>query len=223
MSKYTDFEYVRYHAGPGEEDFTAQIVECYKEIFGGAPWSEWLKCSVCSQRWGLEDAKEIVSMGYKHCGQGLVDYWQRPDVYDDIVKEIRRDNSSCWLALDGSKVIGFCWGYAMTTNGFSQKVGLDVDYSIIGIQDHQNAIVAHQDEVGVLVPYRGKKIAKQLVSLRNRDFLGMGLAHGVVRTREYPIPSVTYSWYITLGYQILARYPDPDGRVVMGVEFASLS
>ena len=36
---------------------------------------------------------------------------------------------------------------------------------------------------------------------------------GVVRTRMLPEPSVTYNWYTRIGYKVVGRYPDVDGRV----------
>lgn len=215
-------DYVRYNVGDDEAHLTAQIVEIYKDVFSDDPWNEWLQCPECHRYWGVKDATEVVALGYEHCGQSLIDYWQRSQVYKDITGEVQRDQSSCWLAMDGSKVVGFCWGYAMNIPDFNSKVNLDVDYSVIGVDNNPTVIIAHQDEVGVIADYRKQNIAKQLVSLRSRDFLDMGLQYGVVRTRETPKPSVTYTWYTKIGYQILARYPVDDGRVIMGGDLSLL-
>lgn len=213
-----EIEYFPFCAEVGKEAITSQVVESYIDIFADAPWHEWLKCSVCGEYWGKKDSGLLVSMGYMHCGQALVDYWPRVKVYNEIINEIQRPgNSSCWLAMekDTKKIVGFCWGYIMSIEAFIELVGLDFDISLAGLNSMEE-LVAHQNEVGVLPEFRGKKIAKRLVALRNQDFIKMGISYGVVRTRQLPEPSVTFNWYKDSGYEILASYPEKDGKVVMG-------
>ena len=55
------------------------------------------------------------------------------------------------------------------------------------------------------------------------DFLERGLRVGYVRTRQYPEPSETFLWYTQkLGYQIIATYPNADGRVILSRPLAGL-
>ncbi len=217
-----EINYIRYSADTSDDDITNQLVECYRNVFADPPWNEWLKCSICGKYWGRKDIEYIKDITFRHCGQPLVDFWGRKTVLSDIKNEIKSGTSSCWLALDQMKVIGFCWGYPSTTSDISKKMGIPIDFSPLQLSDSFNQPLALQDEVGVLAPYRGKKIAKELVRLRNQDFLEMGLSCGIVRTREAPEPSITYLWYSRIGYHVLARYPDDDGRVVMGIRLAKI-
>lgn len=214
--------YERYSADTSEHGITEQLVDCYRNVFSDTPWNEWLKCGVCGKYWGRKDIEYIKDITFLHCGQPLVDFWPKEVVLSDIRNEIRSDISSCWLAFDKDRVIGFCWGYPATTTALTEKMGLSIDFQLLGINGAQKASFALQDEVGVLAPYRGRKIAKELVRLRNKDFLNMGLDLGIVRTRESPEPSITYLWYSKIGYRILARYPNGDGRVVMGIHLRDI-
>lgn len=220
----SDVTYVRYHATADESHLTAQLVECYRVVFADDPWHEWLKCAnhVCGKYWGVKDAPLLAATGYMHCDKDLIDYWSRAEVLADIYSEIKRDRSYCWLVMDGDRVVGFCWGYQTDLPTFDHKMGIGVDFSLLGIDDPGTALLALQDEVGVLVPYRGRKFAKELVYRRNQDFRQIGLEYGLVRTRETPQPSVTYKWYKKVGYKILARYPEGDGRVIMGIKLSDL-
>jgi len=151
----------------------------------------------------------------------LVDFWPRDKVISDIFHEITED-SSCWLALHEDVVIGFCWGYPITISDLEEKVGISFrDNLKKEIGDYQT--VAYQDEVGVLTSYRGKKIAKAMVTHRLKDFLAKNLHVGIVRTRQFPEPSETFQWYRRIGYSILASYPEGDGRVILGRKFSDLS
>jgi ribosomal protein S18 acetylase RimI-like enzyme len=139
-------------------------------------------------------------------GSPWFESWPYEQVRADLYHEINPDASG-WIASDEDQVVGFCWGYPITMHELEKKIKISC-----GIDLGQT--VAYQDEVGVLPEYRGQKIAKAMVLYRLRDFMSRGLTYGVVRTKESPVPSQTFHWYIRLGYNILARYP--NGRVVMG-------
>jgi GNAT superfamily N-acetyltransferase len=159
-------------------------------------------------------------MGFRHCDEPLVDYWSREQVTADLYHEISPD-ASCWIAMAGTKVIGFCWGYAAQTPELERKMKISFREQL-PLVSHKP--LAYQDEVGVLKEYRGKKIAKALVGYRLQDFLEQGLEIGVVRTRQTPEPSMTFLWYTEkLGYKILASYPDDDGRVILGRSLTGLA
>lgn len=210
---------IQYSPQRDNGELTAQIVECYRDVFADAPWHEWLQCSRCKKYWGIKDLGLLVSAGFRHCNMPLVDFWPREHVTHDLQTEIT-ENASCWLAMDGEKVIGFCWGYPITITKLVSKLGIPVDDSL---QADRNGLVAYQDEVGVRTSYRGNKIAKTMVLRRLDDFISQGLQFGIVRTRKTPEPSVTFSWYTTkLGFRVLAEYPNGDGRVILGREFSGL-
>lgn len=191
---------------------TAELIECYRQVFADAPWNEWLLCPVCGRYWGRQALSELTAMDFSHCGQLLVDYWSPRQVALDLRHEIT-DETSCWLASAGSKVIGFCWGYEISLPELEQKLDLEITSSLI--ERFGAARIGYQDEVGVINEWRRQGIGKQLVRRRLEDFLARGLDVGIVRTRALPEPSVTYAWYLQLGYQVIKRYPAADGRVIL--------
>lgn len=203
--------FVKYWPKKSASGLTAQLVECYRDVFADGPWHEWLQCPQCKAYWGKKDACQLAGAGFQHCGGPLVDFWPREQVCADLEHEITPE-SSCWLALDNRRVVGFCWGYAINTAALTTKLGVQITES-----SALPSLIAYQDEVGVLSAYRGRKIAKALVARRLNDFLEQGLEYAVVRTRKLPEPSTTYLWYTEkLWYSTLATYPDGDGRVILG-------
>ncbi len=198
----------------------SSIVECYREVFESPPWDEWLKCPKCQKPLGSENLREIVASNYMHCGVPLVDFWPRHELIQDIKCEFGRKGSSCWRAVSNKfGLVGFCWGYPITTSELIKKLGIKVKKP----QGLKDGLVAYQDEVGVLPHYRGLGIAKAMVAMRLNDFLAQGLTYGVTRTRKSPAPSQTYLWYIEkLGYEVIAEYPGGDGRVILGRKLEDL-
>ena len=210
---------VRYAPNNGDYALTAQLVECYRDVFADGPWHEWLKCSKCQKYWGTKDIALLASNKFRHCDVPLVDFYPRNQVVCDLYHEITSE-ASCWLTLNNGLVIGFCWGYPITVAELEAKLGVSIRKQL-GHGD--NEMVAYQDEVGVLSEYRGRKIAKAMVARRLKDFLAQGLKVGVVRTRQTPEPSETFLWYTQkLGYRIIAHYPGEDGRVVLCRELDGL-
>lgn len=209
-----NISHVRYSPHGGDDSLTAQLVECYREVFADGPWHEWLKCSVCQQYWGTKDRGLLASCKFLHCDKPLVDFWTREQVLFDIYQEVTPE-ASCWLAIDKDrdKVVGFCWGYPITIRDLEVKLGLSFNDNL-GYDP--SSIVAYQDEVGVLSDYRGRRIAKDMFIHRLNDFLAQDIKIGIVRTRQKPEPSQTFLWYTKkLGYEVIALYPNNDGRVVL--------
>lgn len=203
---------VRYSPLESDVTLTDQVIECYRNVFSDDPWNEWLQCPVCKKYWGIKDKDFLKCQNFMHCNVTLVDFWSVEQVRKDLYHEIIGD-SSCWLAMLESKVVGFCWGYPISVTELEKKLGSKIDFQLIH-NPNGSEKVAYQDEVGVLSEYRGKKIAKALVRRRLFDFLAQNLSVGIVRTRESPKPSETFLWYKKLGYVDLANYP--DGRVILG-------
>jgi hypothetical protein len=217
----TEFETVRFSPHTGDHLLNGKVVECYRNVFADEPWNEWLKCAICGKYWGKKDMAELVSFKFEHCGLPVSDYWPREQVLGDLFHEITED-SSAWLTVLGDMVIGFCWGYPISLAELESPHKLNIMFSDKLSRDSK-LCVAYQDEVGVELPYRGRKLAKKMVALRHDDFLNRGLTVGVVRTRQFPKPSDTFSWYTkTLGYDIIARYPGDDGRVILARDFVGL-
>lgn len=212
---------IRYSPANGDPLLTAQLVECYRDVFADGPWHEWLKCPQCQKYWGTKDRGLLVSYKFRHCDRPLVDFWPREQVISDLHHEIAPE-ASCWLAMSKDRVVGFCWGYPITTSDLEAKLGVSFNNNP---ECHSEAAepIAYQDEVGVLSAYRGRKIAKAMVVQRLSDFISQGLQIGIVRTKQSPEPSETFLWYTEkLGYKILANYPGDDGRVILGRQLSGL-
>ncbi len=216
-----DISLIRYSANTTETEITSQFVDCYREVFSDRPWNEWMKCPKCQKYWGKKDKPLLESWKFNHCGVEMVEFWKRDQVLADLQHEITTE-ASCWLALHQEKVIGFCYGYPVSIADIGTKLGIDITESIKK-QFGNIEKVAYQDDVGVLTEYRNQKIAKAMVNLRLRDYISQNLQLGIVRTRELPEPSVTFSWYLKIGYTIIARYPEIDGRVILGRRLDDLS
>lgn len=215
-----DISFVRYSPHTSESHITSQVVECYRQVFADGPWHEWKQCPECKKYWGTKDRQELEKSGFCHCRVPLVDFWPTERVTADLFHEITKE-SSCWLALCESRVIGFCWGYPITLGSLERKLNLSLDPTFRASLGQRQ--IAYQDEVGVLSEFRGRKIAKAMVKHRLHDFLAQGLNFGIVRTREYPEPSETFLWYRRLGYEAVAQYPDGDGRVILARNLEGLS
>lgn len=203
-----NISFVRYSPTKDHPSRTTQLIEAYREVFANGPWHEWLKCSHCQQYWGKKDADMLAQLNFQHCSKPLIEFWPHAQVMTDLRHEIVAD-ASCWLALVDRTVIGFCWGYPIDIATLETKLGLSLPMA-------GDTKIAYHDEVGIMPNYRGKKIAKSMISLRLADFLDQKLKIGIVRTRQYPEPSITFSWYTEkLGYEIMAQYPEDDGRVIL--------
>ena len=211
--------FVRYSPQADNVRHTAQLVECYRNVFSDEPWHEWLKCQKCEKYWGKKDQDYLVSIKYQHCRVALVDFWPRDQVLADLLHEITVDGS-CWLAKDNDRVVGFCWGYSIKVIDLENKLGIMLNWKF-GFE--RENLVAYQDEIGVLSDYRKKGIAKSMFVKRLDDFLERGRRVGYVRPPQYPEPSETFLWYTQkLGYQIIATYPGDDGRAILCRPFEGL-
>lgn len=198
---------------------TAQLVECYRDVFADSPWNEWLKCPKCQKYFGRDDSGFLASQKFRHCDVSLIDFWPREQVLSDLYYEIT-EKTSCWIAMDKSKIVGFSWGYPIFLADLEEKLGISFSNNL---QIKKDTLLAYQDEAGVLSEYRGQKIAKAMVAHRLDDFITQGIEVGIVRTRQSPEPSITFLWYTEkLGYKILATYPGDDGRVILGRELDGL-
>jgi len=204
---------IRYSPNSSKYTLTKQLVECYRDVFADKPWHEWLKCSKCQAFWGKKDWNLLVTNEFIHCGEPLTDFWPQGQVLHDLYHEITPE-ASCWLAVNNTSVVGFCWGYPIAITDLEKKLGVSF---CTELEYKATDLVAYQDEVGVVADHREHKIAKAMIVHRLDDFLEQGLGFGIVRTRQNPEPSETYLWYTNkLGYKILANYPSEDGRVILG-------
>ncbi|MFH0805135.1 MAG: GNAT family N-acetyltransferase [Patescibacteria group bacterium] len=206
-----------------DEDLLPGLVECYQSVFANEPWNEWKRCPACNKQWGsAELTAEQAQANCSNCGNPLVDFWSAEKVAADIMLEVTVE-ASCWLAVDGDQVVGFTWGYPVTSDELIRKLKLSpAETEAVRYSFGTSTKVAYQDEIGVLYEYRRQGIGRCLFALRLNDFLRQGLGVGVVRTKEQP-PSVTYHWYRRRGYRVVGRYTDGTNRVVLARELGGVA
>lgn len=208
-----DFSLFKYSPQNNNAKLMSQLVACYREVFAAAPWSEWVKCPCCNQQWGIESKEMLASKNFIHCGEKLVDFWPKEQVAADLRQEITED-ASCWLALDNEKVVGFCWAYSIKLGDLEDKLSLKIP-KLRAASPKQD--VLYIDEIGVMREYRGKKLAKTLVSTCEQELLPRGLSFNLARVKMRPDPSISYLWFTQkLSYDVVASYPTRDGRVIVG-------
>lgn len=196
------------------------LISCYRDVFAGPPWDEWLFCPTCRQKWGIEQKVKVENLGYGHCGKNMEEFWPKTVVENDLRHEITKE-SSCWLVVDEDQVVGFCWGYPITTDSLEKKLVLPGLSKKLRQYYPGIDLVAYQDDLGVRSEYRHRGLAKMMFLSRLEDFRAQGLTVGVVRTKTNP-PSVTNLWFSRLGYETVAQYHDADGRVVLACPLGSL-
>lgn len=194
-----------------------EVISCYQAVFADPPWSEWKRCGVCGKSWGKEKEGALRELRFMHCGQSLDEFWSREEIAGDI-KECFEKNGSFWVGRNRIGAFSFCWGFEITRDELEARLKIPL---LAGLRRYcggdKEFQIAYQSELGVLTEFRGQGHAKNLFKARLEDFLKQGSTVGVVRTREFPQPSVTYSWFTKkLGYQKIASYPEGDGRVILG-------
>ncbi len=217
-----NLEFIRFKAN-GNGPLTDQVINCYRNVFGGEPWNEWKRCQKCDRKFGIEQLAD----GKTHCcNMPLVDFWPKEVVQRDIFNEISGD-ASCWLSVVKENdnvvdVVGFSWGYPITPKNLEDMVKFSGIVDIItDIFGHMEC-VAYQDEIGLATKYRGQKIGRAMQLLTHQDYTKQGLGVVVARTKTNP-PTVAYHWYKKAGMDVIGEYGDEDGRVIMAGRTNNLS
>lgn len=167
--------------------YTESLIECYQRVFAGPPWNE---------QWGRESV--------------------------DIILETL-GGASNFIACDGDKAVGFAFGRLERATSLERELGIEFAAAIEERASFAGdlakqlvfdpAYVLYQADLGVLPEYQGQGLAKRLFWTRYR---ANPQPYFVTRARQFPEPSVTYLWYTEkLGYEVVARYPEEDGRVIL--------
>lgn len=224
----------------GNHNLTQQVVRCYQEIFADDPWNEWKRCPICKKYWGKKDKKFLKKINFIHCNISMEDFWSDKEVTNDLLHEINQDKFA-WIGIDRltGRTISFCWGYPICVSQLEEKLGIVFKKELVK-ECGDIDIVAYQDDMGILPEFRSEplvsgfsingsnftgpmKIARAMFLKRFGDFLQEDLRVGIVRTREKPIPSKTYEWFVKkLGYSTIAKYPEEDGRVILARKYSNL-
>lgn len=205
----------------GDVETLAELVECYRDVFADEPWNEWLKCNdrTCREHWGRHEGARLASMRYQHCLKPVVDYWPRQKVVKELLEHITSE-STCFLAVEeranDSRIVGFTWG--MPIHLIWSSLESDVQAALTQLF-HANVAndptIVYQREIGVISSHRKSGIGRRLARERHKEFLLRGYRYAIMKVREYPVPSVTFLWYMKLGFRVIYRYPREDGRVIL--------
>ena len=193
------------------------LIECYRDVFADRPWNEWKKCPRCGIYWGLKDEPLLKTLGFLHCETPVIDFWETHLVEEEVLLRVTESASGFVAVAPGeNKVIGFTWGFPATFDFIEADVKIPVCDPLRAHFGKVSEPVAFQNEIGVANEFRRQGLAKEMFKLRLLDFLEKGMTHGVVRTRRFPEPSHTFTWFTRdYDYKIIAAYPGDDGRVIL--------
>lgn len=138
--------------------------------------------------------------------------WERQAV-ESMLEKVDRNMS--FVACDGGEVIGFAFAQLERLTCLERVLGIEfateVERRKYGSWHPGCALL--QSDLGVLAGYRRRGVGKRLFKSR---FEANMQPYQIVRARQFPEPSVTYTWYTEkLGYEVIARYPEEDGRVIL--------
>jgi ribosomal protein S18 acetylase RimI-like enzyme len=188
------------------------LIQCYRDVFAGEPWNEWKLCPACQRQYGIGQTKGEACQ----CGSQLIDFWPPEQVRRDLEAELTTD-STCWVAFNGSEeVIGFTWGYLATPEGIATKVAFPGVAQAIREFAEQGPF-AYIDEIGVSSRFRRQGVAKQLYRYQLSTLYQRQTRVLVTRTKGTPF-SVARGWFLRMGYQVIARYPAPDDRIILALK-----
>lgn len=197
-----------------DHDLLLSLVECYRDVFADPPWNEDMICPACQRSYGRY-LERYTCLRCEDCDVPLKEFWPVQTVIRDLEHELT-PSASCWLAMAESRVIGFSWRYPITVNGLEAKLELSGIANALHQMTNQPA-VSYLDEIGVIAEYRGRGIARQLYDLHvNELTLAGNTSLMVARTKKIP-PTVVYHWFTRIGYRVVARYSEKDGRVILAM------
>lgn len=197
------------------------LVSCYRQVYGEASaWREFKICPECGRQWSIQEwaqhliERHLAGEYVEHCtcGNGNVkDYWPADKVRAKILSEaIGRDAGISLALFDGSKLIGFIWGYGTTIDQLEQEQ--DMPDLAAAVRKHfgSNAEeVFYQSEMGVLKPYRQKGFGKAL--LWHRLCLAVETGHKVGLVRVNPKAKSHHMW-LKYGFEPIPGYELPGAK-----------
>jgi len=135
------------------------IVAVYRQSFGGEPWNEGYVCPVCRHQRALISSLALCPV----CAEAgrdepLVEYWPADRVTTDFHNEMQNSAAACVVAEEDEVIIGFAWGYQVTSSPeLSEKLEApDLHEKIAG--DY-----FYLDECAITPDHQGRGIGNKLV------------------------------------------------------------
>jgi len=190
------------------DKYFKKLVKCYRLVFGGEDWQEWKICEN-NHKYSYQQSEHLKNCPKPKCSKQLNYYWPESVVEKKILTDLSLPESIFIIAVDGSEVIGFTWGYQM--NDLTARKHLDghLPYKLRRLMKRNGSTFWYQNEMGVLSDYRRQGLASQLYIKRMKKILEES-DHSLFIIRSYP-KAKTYHWYIKkIGYQILSKYYRPE-------------
>lgn len=179
--------------------------ECYQAGFAGEPWNEWKKCEDCGASYGISMSPQESCLA---CGGSLIEFWPLEEIAEDISDGLSYAQSYCGIAIVEDRVIGLALGYVLPLSVLSIKLEISIKSS--------EEVVAYQDEIVVRPEWQGHGIGRLLY----QDWMAWVKENNIGQTMARTIsdpPSVVYSWYQNINYQVIEKYPIPDTRVILAL------
>lgn len=185
------------------------LITCYREVFSGEPWNEWLECTICNKVFGKNDGLSPFDR-CPFCGSNLTFFWKEDAVKKDILNEIAGD-AVCEIITIGTKVVGFCWGYPVDADSLEKKLLLPNLAKTIREKFGANQL-GYIDEVGILPEYRLQGLGKKLWGRLERSLAEKKCK--IIIARSQPKVKM-FDWWLKTGYQIIQKYSGKDARAII--------
>lgn len=143
-----------------ESDVVENIVLVYQQVFGNEPWNEGYKCPVCESVLALRYTAKYCSV-CKSQGKTILmtEYWPSSRVVSDFYREMQKSEAQCLAAYEADKLIGFAWGYKMTS-----ELETSVHLEAPNLHELICGDFFYLDEVAVLPEQQGAGIGRKLVT-----------------------------------------------------------
>ena len=184
--------------------YIENLVETYRQVFGGDDWKEWKMCSN-GHKYSRRESDNIEYC--PECGEKLSFYWPSSVVEEKIRNDIALKGSVFVIALFAGKVIGFSWGFTMDKSIAEEHLD-NFPSQLSYLAQKNGGYFWYQNELGVLEEFRRRGVAKMLFKERMRISLKETRCENFI-IRTYP-QAKTFKWYRRIGYKIIHRYERGD-------------
>lgn len=160
-----------------QPDMVQGVVSVYQESFGGEPWNEGYLCPVCEKAFANKEKMEYCPAC---AGESklvlLAEYWPTSKVLAEFYREMGKPGPVCVVAKEDERVIGFAWGYMISSNP-----NLDERLDAPGLHQWLQGDFFYLSECAIAPAHQGKGVGKLLV---RRIFEGHRPERILLRTKN---------------------------------------
>lgn len=144
---------------PACPETAAKIASVYKTTFGSEPWNEGWVCPSCQTIFPLahpaENCPACASQGNSIL---LREYWPLPKIVSDFQTEMAKPKSLCLVAVSGTEIVGFAWGYEIIVDPETDRY-----LEAPGLHQIASGAYFYLDEAAILPPYQGQGIGSKII------------------------------------------------------------